>query len=65
MRRKRRHYNERILNVDNGSFTSLVLSIHGALGREYKTIYSHLTTLIRTNISFALLKLNLLCLRGS
>ena len=43
---KKRNYNERIMNVDNGSFTPLVFSIHGAIGRECKTFYSRLATLI-------------------
>ena len=62
------------------SFTPLVFSIHGAMGREFKTFYSRLATLIsdkrktpssitsswiRTKVGFALLKSSLLCLRGS
>ena len=36
---KKRNYNERILTVDNGSFTSLVFSIYGGMGRECRTFY--------------------------
>ena len=65
------------MNVNNGSFTPLVFSIHELLyGRECKTFYSRLATLItderktpssitsswiRTKVCFALLKSSLLC----
>ena len=32
---KKRNYNERILTVDNGSFTPLVFSLYRGMGREY------------------------------
>ena len=68
------------MNVDNGSFTPLVFSIHGSMGRECKTFYARLAELIsekrktpssitscwiRTKLCFALLISSLLCLRGS
>ena len=77
---KKRNYNNRIMNVDNGSFTPLVFSIHGSMGRECKTFYARLAELIsekrktpssitscwiRTKLCFALLISSLLCLRGS
>ena len=77
---KKRNYNERIINVDNGSFTPLFFSIHGGMARECSTFYSRLSELIankknapfsitvswiRTKICFALLSSSLLCLRGS
>ena len=77
---KKRHYSERILQVDHGSFTPLVFSIYGGMGREYQMFYSKLAELIadkrkssksivsswiRTKICFALQKSCLLCLRGS
>ena len=43
---KKRNYNNRIMNVDNGSFTPLVFSIHGSMGRECKTFYARLAELI-------------------
>ena len=33
-RGKKRSYNERLLQVDHGTFTPLVLSINGCMGRE-------------------------------
>ena len=77
---KKRNYNDRVINVDNGSFTPLIFSIHGGMGRECNTFYSRLSELIankkkapfsitvswiRTKICFALLSSSLLCLRGS
>ena len=77
---KKINYNERIINVDNGSFTPLIFSIHGGIACECSTFYSRLSELIankknahfsitvswiRTKICFALLSSSLLCLRGS
>ena len=77
---KKRQYNERILEIDHGSFTPLVFSIHGGMGRECSMFYNRLaqkisekkdihkstaTNWIRTKLSFALLKSALLCIRGS
>lgn len=77
---KKRNYNSRILSVDNGSFTPLIFSIHGSMGRECITFYSRLSeliadkknipistavTYIRTKLCFALLRSGLICLRGS
>ena len=77
---KKRAYNERILNIEHGSFTPLVFSIQGGMSRECQVFYkrlsqliaekrdeplSHMTNWIRTKHSFALLRSTLLCLRGS
>ena len=77
---KKRQYNERILEVEHGSFTPLVFSIYGGMGRECSMFYNKLsqkisekkdihksiaTNWIRTKLSFALLKSALLCIRGS
>ena len=77
---KKRHYSERIMQVDQGSFTPLVFSIYGGMGRECQIFYAKLaeliadkrnshksliSTWIRTKICFALQKSCLLCLRGS
>ena len=77
---KKQQYNERILEIDHGSFTPLVFSIHGGMGRECSMFYNRLaqkisekkdihkstaTNWIRTKLSFALLKSALLCIRGS
>ena len=73
---KKRAYNERILQVDHGTFTPLVFSINGNMGREGQKFYSCLAQLrdlpqsissnwIRTKVCFVLLKSSRLCLRGS
>ena len=75
-----KHYSPRILELENGSFTPLVFSVNGGMGREAKIFYTRLaemiaekrdvqfsvaTLFIRTKISFSLLKSTLLCIRGS
>ena len=77
---KKRSYNERVLEVEHGSFTPLVFATHGGMGRECRRFYQRLsemiadkrdiapsvaTTFVRTKISFSLLRSTLLCLRGS
>ena len=77
---KKRGYNERVLQVENGTFTPLVFSVHGGMGQECQTFYKRLSLLIaekrdeklssvsswiRTRISFALLRSALMCLRGT
>ena len=77
---KKGSYNERVLQVNQGTFRSLVFSIYGSMGRECNMFYSRLSQLIsdkrnlsksmimnwiRTKVCFALLKSSLLCLRGS
>ena len=72
-------YNERVLQVDRGTFTRLVFSFYGIMGRECHKFYSRLSDLlsekrnlpktvvanwIRSKVCFALLKSSL-CLRGS
>ena len=77
---KKRHYNTRIMEVDQGSFTPLVFTVAGGIGGEGRAFYSRLATLlslkngiekskvtswIRSKVNFALLRSMLLCLRGS
>ena len=77
---KKRLYNERVLQVENGSFTPLVFSAHGGMGWECKRFFKRLCGLIaekrgvsvasisswvRTRISFALLRSALMCVRGT
>ena len=77
---KKRGYNERVLQVENGTFTPLVFSAAGGMGNEASVFYKRLASLIadkrnekqsavsswiRTKISFALLRSALLCIRGS
>ena len=77
---KKRDYNKRFLQVDHGTFTSLVFSLYGNMGKEYQKIYSRLSDLlsekrnlpksvvanwVRLKVCFALLKSSLLCLHDS
>ena len=76
---KKRQYNDRIQNVEHGFFTPLVFSCFGGMSHECKMFFKHITNLIadkrnetyqnvtrwiKTKISFALLKVALICLRG-
>ena len=78
--KKKQAYNERILQVDHRTFTLLVFSINGNMGRECQEFHSRLVQLIsekrdlsqwissnwiRTKVCFGLLKSSLLCLRRS
>ena len=76
---KKRAYNQRILQIGHGTFTPLVFSINGSMGRMCQKFYSCLAQMIskkrdlpqsvssnwiRTKICFGLLKSSILCLRG-
>ena len=76
---KKREYNERIINVEHGSLTPLVFSCYGGMSQECGAFFKHLTAMIsdkrddqyqdvckllRTKISFSLLRISLICLRG-
>jgi hypothetical protein len=77
---KRRAYNQRVLQIEHGSFTPLVFSIFGGMSPECNRFYSRLSLLlsekrkecqslttswVRCRISFCLLRSALLCMRGS
>jgi hypothetical protein len=77
---KKRAYNDRILNIENGSFTPLVFSSNGGMGIEANIAvkklatmlsekrgenYSHTMGLLRCRIAFALMRASNICLRGS
>lgn len=77
---KRREYEERIREVDRGSFTPLVFSSSGGAGpaataflkrlasrlAEKRDIpYSQVAGWLRCRLSFALLRCSILCLRGA
>ena len=77
---KKRSYNQRTLEVDQGSFTPLVFSCHGGMGHECRQFFrrlcgllaekrgenlSTLTSLVRTQTSFALLRSAMMCIRGT
>ena len=79
-REKKRQYNERILEVEHGSFTPLVMTALGGMGREASQFYSRLSesiaekrkerysvikNWISRKISFALVNCDCMCVRGS
>ena len=43
---KKRAYNDRVLQIEHGTFTPLVFSIFGSMGRECCTFYSRLSDLL-------------------
>ena len=76
----KRHYNIRIIEVDQGSFMPLVFTVAGGIGGEGKAFCSRLATLlslkngtekskvtswIRSKVNFVLFRSMSLCLRGS
>ena len=77
---KRRHYEERVTQVEHGSFTPLIFSTSGGLGKAAQVTYKRLASLIaskreveysttrkwlRNMISFSLLRSAITCIRGS
>ena len=77
---KKKLYNKRILQIEHGSFTPLVMSATDGMGRECKkfyaclaemisckrgTSYSIITAWVRRKITFSLIKSTGMCLRGS
>ena len=77
---KKRLYSRRVLDVEHGSFTPLVFTTTGGMGKECIRYHSRLAELIaakkgeqysqtiswiRARTSFALLRSALVCLRGS
>ena len=78
-KQKKRAYNERVLNVEKGSFTPIVLATTGGMGKEAEKFHKRLAVLIsqkrsenyadvlnhlRTRLRFCLLKSSLTALRG-
>ena len=76
---KKRTYNERIIQVEKGSFTPIVVSTFGGMGPEAESYhkrlaqlisekrnetYSHVVNYIRTRLRFCLLKSVLTSVRG-
>ena len=77
---KKRAYNERIQNIEHGTFTPLVFACTGGMGRECKKFYARLAeaiakkrktrysscvTWVRRKIIFSLIKSITTCIRGS
>lgn len=77
---KCREYQDRIINVEHGSFSPLVFTTSGGMGPSSKIVYKRLASLlslklkehysrsllfIRCSIGFALLRSAIQCFRGS
>ena len=77
---KRRSYDERVREVEHGSFSPLVFSAAGGMGATATTVYKRLSSMIaakydkpysrtlhwtRCRLSFSLLRSAVMCLRGS
>ena len=77
---KKRNYNTRVMEIEHGTFTPIVLTAKGVTGHEgslfHKALaekiaektgerYENITRLIRVKLSFLVLKAALLCIRGS
>ena len=76
---KKRDYNERVIQVEKGSFTPIVMSTFGGMGVEAKKFHKRIATLIsekrgerysdvvnfmRTRIRFSILRSVLTAVRG-
>ena len=77
---KKRKYNDRIMNVEHGTFTPLVFSLNGVMAPECARFHKHLASkiatkteqryssvmnMIRTKLSFMILRACLMGVRGS
>ena len=77
---KKREYNDRIMQIEHGSFTPLVFSCYGGMSHECESFYKRLAGMIsdkrddrysdvmnwiKTKLNFCLLRSLLLCVRGS
>ena len=77
---KKRHYNQRVIDVEQGTFTPLVFGTNGGFGKECDLFikklaekmalksdesYASVITWLRTDLSFCILKSVNTCVRGS
>ena len=77
---KKREYNQRVMDIEHGTFTLLVFGTNGGFGLESQMFikrlaeniaakqqedYAKVITWIRTRLSFEILRSALLCVRGS
>eukprot|EP00794_Sanderia_malayensis_P013415 gene13415-14791_t len=76
---KKRQYNDRVINVKRATFTPLVFSTSGGMGKECEAFsqrisqlisrkrdetYTNVMSYIRTRLRFAILKSTLISIRG-
>ena len=79
-KKKRRNYQQRVLEIERASFTPLVFSASGGMAKAAQVCYKRLAGLLaekrkepyskimgwmRTKLSFCLLRSAILCVRGS
>ena len=57
---KKQEYNKRIINIEHGTFTSLVFSVSGVLGKESSMFHKHITEKQLKNLMKVMKKLSLL-----
>ena len=77
---KKRKYNARVMNAENGSFTPLIFTTNGGMSKETTRFFSRLAELIadkhslhysetsawvKRKVSFSLLRTASICIRGS
>ena len=77
---KRRQYQQRVLDVEMSTFTPLVFSTAGGMGRtakatiqrlasllagKYKTPYTTTINWLRCRYAFSLLRVSIMCLHGA
>ena len=77
---KRRHYDQRVREVEHGSFTPLVFNTLGGIGPTATVVFKRISSmiadktdqpyhsvirLIRCKLTFSLLRSTITCLRGS
>ena len=76
---KRRSYEERITQIEQGSFSPLVFSTSGGMGHTATTVYRRIAAMIsekkqdygqtvkwlRCRLSYALLRSSIMCIRGT
>ena len=78
--KQKKQYYQRVIEIEYGSFTPLVMSAYGGVSRETERFMSKLATkiaekkdvpistisnYIRTKLSFLLIRSQVLCIRGS
>ena len=79
-RTKRRGYEQRIIEIERGSFTPLIFSTSGGMGKSVEIFYKHSASMItekrrqsyqsviqwmRCLLNFLLIRSAIMCLRGS
>ena len=77
---KKRNCNRRVMEIEHGTFTPLVFSVSGGMGKECSMFHKHVAerlaiktgeryekiiSTIRCKLSFLILKSALMCVRGS